>query len=532
MTLISEKDLAAILPQAPKADWPGCAIAILKDGKVAQSHFTGLANVEHRAPIGHETVFRIASITKQFLCAGLIALSDDGKLDLDAPLSDFVDLHANLKSVTIRQAMNNTSGLRDHLELWYMAGGGLQVPHRRAASLGLCAKQTKGNFAPGSRFLYSNANFLLLSQVAETASGQSLEAYLNSRFFEPLGMTRTQLLGNHFDVVDGLATGYVIDHSGALKKGRMTTELWGEGAAVSSLGDLAKWVGYYRDDPDGIIQRMAIPTQFAQGVSPYGLGLFAENWAGLSTICHTGLWPGYLTELVWFPSENTALITIANVNSHEPTLINRAIAEKLFPDHAARQAKPTLDEKAWTAAKSAGLWVCKTTPDVAEFSDHENGFKMFGSHGFGARLRIEGPTRLAPDFARSDYTGIVIERATLGEIELTLANGNTLTLVPASQSPASHPPEEFAGDWWCADIEALLRLTYSDGTFSAETPGFRGHDWSAEMLAGGVLMIKDITGPWPRRFYLSLTEQDGQQTLVANGPRVRRFEYVRLSNGN
>lgn len=527
MTLITDAFLKDILPDAGRTDWPGCAIAIMQNGDVAQTFCTGLASVEHRVPIGPDTVFRIASVTKQMLCAGLVALADDGKLDLDAPLGDYIDLSPAIRDVTLRQAMSNTSGIRDHLELWYMAGGGLQVPHRLADSLRLAARQGATNFPPGSRYLYSNANFLLLSQVAETVSGQPVADYLEARFFRPLGMTRTRLRGGHHDVIEGMATGYVVDQAGDLKRGRITTELSGEGSACSCLNDLVKWVGYYRADPDGIIARLRVPQPVGHGLAPYGLGLFAETWRGISAVLHGGLWPGYLTEVLFVPEKDLAVITLANVNSIEPSQINRKIVEALIAEPGGPAPEATPDAAAWRACIEAGLWIEPDTLDVAEFTQGENGRRGLNTYGFAAALVCDSPETLRPEFARSDYAAIRIGDAEDGRIGLQLVNQETLTLVPAATMQPARDHADFVGTWWCDDIDALLRIRREGAAFEVETPGFRGHDWVATPLDGGILQIEEFTGPWPRRFFLLLQERGDHQVLIVNGPRVRRLEYRR-----
>lgn len=521
---LSASDLHDLLPLPHGPQGPGCATAVIKDGQVVAMQCKGMASVEHQVPITPQTVFRVASITKQFLCAGLVALADEGRLDLDAPLGDFVALKPGPARVALRQAMSNTSGIRDHLELWFMAGGGLQNPHRLPSSLDLCARQEALNFPPGTRYLYSNANFLLLSQVVETVTGQPLGDFLQARFFDPLGMTRTRLRSGHFDVIPDLATGYIVDEAGALKRGRLTTELWGEGAAHSCLDDLVKWVCYYRTDPDGIIARMKAPMPIGAGHAPYGLGLFSEAYNDASNIVHTGLWPGYLTEVLYRPSDDLGLVTLANDNAIEPTQVNRALLERVSPQDTAPPPKDWSDA-AWQAAMEEGLWIAPDTLDVAEFKSGPDGEFRFVTYGFWTAMRPAPGACLVPTFTRSDYTGVDLSRADAGVVEITLANGTRLQLRPAREVYADASPDDFAGTWWSDELQSTLIIRRDGAGFVVETPGFRGHDWMCTALSGGVLQIEVNGGPWPRKFFVIL--EAGSDMLVLNGPRVRRMSYVR-----
>lgn len=516
--------LRARLPLPHGPEGPGVACAIVQGGSVVAQHCAGMASVEHQVPITPRTVFRVASITKQFLCAGLIALADDGKLDLDAPLGEFAALHPIPARATLRQAMSNTSGIRDHLELWYIAGGGLQMPHRLEASVALCGRQVDTNFPPGTRYLYSNANFLLLSQVAETVSGQPLAEYLNDRFFAPLGMTRTRLRSGHFDMVPDLATGYVVGADGAMTRGRLAAELWGEGAAHSCLEDLVTWIGYYRADPDGIIARMRRSMPVGDGVAPYGLGLFTEIWDGAPSIVHTGIWPGYLSELVYFLEDDLAIATLYNVNTGEPTRVNRALARHLLPDRIP-QDRAECDDAAWEAAVRGGLWIAPDTLDVAEFATSEEGYKLFLTHGLSARLQAAPGGRLVPEFRRSDYAGLRLARAESGFIELELVNGATVTLVPAQTLGQGIAPERFVGTWWSDEIGARLIIHRTAQGLAVAAPDLDGRQWVTTVLPGGIFQIEDLAGPWPCKFFL-LPQEDGE-TLIFNGPRVRRLVYVK-----
>lgn len=521
---LSDTEIRALLPDHP--DGPGCAIAILRAGQVERTFCYGNASIEHGAPIGPQTVFRIASVTKQFLCAGLLALADEGKLDLDAPLKRYLpDMHPVPGAATLRQAMANTSGIRDHLELWYIAGGGLQVPHRLRDSLALAMQQSETNFAPGARYLYSNANFLFLSQIAETAAGLPLEEYLTKRFFKPLGMTRTRLRSGHHDVIDKLATGYVVKDGDTLERGKMTAELWGEGSAHSCLEDLVKWLQYYRDDPDGLIARMRVPVAFSNGRPGfYGLGLFVDPWRGARRVGHYGLWPGYLTEIIWYDEPDVAFICLSNCNAIEPALINKRLAQRVIPD-LQEPHRASVDPTAWQAACAHPLWINIETLDTATFSQDAQGALQLGYYGGQAALVATSHSEVAMDYGRSEYRAFDLAEADKGRVTVTYASGDRVILRPAS-ARMSGTIDDLAGNWFAPDTQSTLSVAIRNGTIKVETPGFRGHDWISIPLPGGLLKIEEITGPWPRCFFLF---RSGEDEVTLSGPRVRRMRYVRAA---
>lgn len=521
---LSDDEIRALLPDHPEG--PGCAIAILRGGEVERTFLHGHASVEHRVPIGPRTVFRVASITKQFLCAGLLALADDGLLDLDAPLAAHLpEMHPVPGAATLRQAMSNTSGIRDHLELWYVSGGGLQSPHRLRDSLALAMRQSATNFPPGSRYLYSNANFLLLTAVLERVAGEDVATFLNRRFFAPLGMGRTRLRGGHHDVIDDLASGYVAKPDGRIERGRLTAELWGEGSAHSCLEDLARWMRWCRKDPEGLIARMREPARFLNGVPGfYGLGLFVDPWRGARRLGHSGLWPGYLTEIVWYDEADVAIVCLSNCNAIEPAVVTRRLAERVVPGLAPAPAAAALDAGAWAAARASAPWIAADTLDVAEFSEGAGGAPQFVSYGGDVPLIPTSPMVLALDTGRSEYRQIDLARAAVGEVALVRANGERVALRPSASMTDAPEIAVLAGRWRCADAEGPLLIEVDGDAVRVATPAFRGHDWIATPLPGGLLKIEERTGPWPRCFWIrGLSEA----ALVLSGPRVRRLHYAR-----
>jgi CubicO group peptidase (beta-lactamase class C family) len=454
-----------------------------------------------------------------------MALADDGKLELDAPLITYLpEMHPSPGGATLRQAMANTSGIRDHLELWYIAGGGLQVPHSLRDSLALAMRQSATNFEPGARYLYSNAHFLLLSRIAEIAAGEPLETFLERRFFAPLGMTRTALRAGHHDVIEGLATGYVVKADGLLERGKMTAELWGEGSAHSCLEDLARWMQYYREDPDALIARMREPVKFNNGETGfYGLGLFADSWAGGRRVGHYGLWPGYLSEILWYDEADIGLICLSNCNAVEPALINKQLAQKLIPE-LSPEPSGTADSDLWAAVCASAPWINADTYDVADFAEDAKGIPQFVYYGGEVPLKAASGHVLKLDNGRSEYRSVDIARARHGEITLELANGKTLPLQPACALENQSGSGSFESRWFSSDTQSVMEIHLEDGAPKVKTPAYKGHYWIASILDGGTMKIEENTGPWPRCFYLRLEQRD---RLALSGPRVRRIIFQR-----
>ena len=172
-TIALERRVDALFARYTKSGSPGAVVAVMREGEIELCKGYGLASIELGVPIGPRTRFRIASVSKQFTVTAALMLAEEGKLKLDDPPHKYLKELKPLP-VTIDQMMRNSSGLPDFLELLRLGGHGLDKPARAADLLAAAARNKHLNFAPGSRFLYSNTNFLLLGLIIEKLAGKKL----------------------------------------------------------------------------------------------------------------------------------------------------------------------------------------------------------------------------------------------------------------------------------------------------------------------------------------------------------------------
>ena len=153
-------------------DTPGGQVLVKHHGKVIYDRCFGLANLEHHIPITPTTRFHVASVSKQITVLSLLLLAEQGKVDLDADVRTYLpDLVHWKETVTVRNLMNNTSGIRDQWELFCLRGiHYTDTITMRDFEQTLRPQQTL-NFQPGSRFLYSNSNFTMIAQIVHRISG-------------------------------------------------------------------------------------------------------------------------------------------------------------------------------------------------------------------------------------------------------------------------------------------------------------------------------------------------------------------------
>jgi len=189
---------------------PGCVIGVVKDGKLDFSKGYGLANLEYNIPITPQSVFRIASISKQFTAACVAILHLRGEINLEDKLSKYfpeLDYH---EDITIQHIIYHTSGIMDYFIILYVANYTFQsVETLNEDEIAEYLSKVRGvNFNPGSKFSYSNSGYFLLSQLVKRVTGKTLRQFAQKELFGPLGMNHTHYHNNFHEIVPLRASGY------------------------------------------------------------------------------------------------------------------------------------------------------------------------------------------------------------------------------------------------------------------------------------------------------------------------------------
>lgn len=323
---------------------PGAALAIARNGKLVYARGAGFADIEARAPVESESLFRIASISKPITAVAVLQLVEQGKLGLDEPAFDrFAEVtelrpHGSpdprLSKVTVRQLLRHTGGWDSALSFDPMfrsveiarefnveppAGPALVIRFMRGKPL---------DFDPGERYAYSNFGYCVLGRLIEKASGQNYEKYVQDHVLAPLGITRMRIGRTLFedraegevryyeaDKVEPAVVGQEIGKDVPLPYGAWYHEsLDSHGGWIGSATDLVRFASAFDDaayspllKAESIAQMFARPeglpgfeadgkpkeTYYALGwsVRPEGLPGCPMQW-------HTGSLPGTSTILV------------------------------------------------------------------------------------------------------------------------------------------------------------------------------------------------------------------------------------------
>jgi CubicO group peptidase (beta-lactamase class C family) len=351
--------LDSIFSTGIKTASPGCAAAVIQNGTVIYKNALGLANIENETAISGETVFDIASLSKQFTGLCISKLVGEGKINVDADIHTYLpELPDFGKKITVFNLIHHTSGIRDWPEALRTAGWHYSELADFDDIMKMVKNQRSLDFTPGSLFSYSNTNYNLLAEIVARVSGVSFRRYTDSVIFAPLGMQHTHFRNDVDEVFPKLANSYYFNHGQYFGITNVLTA-YGSSSLFTSLDDLTKWmVNFDREfsakNPDYLRMAQQAKTTAGDSVN-YGYGIEIRYQPGLPVISHGGSWAGYRTETMYFPKQHISFVVLSNCN--DDGLIDRtcgALQKIFFPKEMA-----ALD-KQLTATKMDA----KVSPDV------------------------------------------------------------------------------------------------------------------------------------------------------------------------
>ncbi len=339
-------EIDQIVRQEIDLEGPGVAIAVVKDGELVHSEGYGVANLEWDCPIQPDTVFRLASITKQFTATAIMLLEQQGKLRLDDSITTYLpDFPTYGRTITITHLLNHTSGIRSYTALDnFMVD--ISKKDMSPGDLLTYFKDLPLAFEPGTRFLYNNSGYHLLGLIIEKITGLSYEQYIQQSIFQPLGMNHSYYMHNE-TIIPRRASGYVKTEEGYRQADYLNMSIpYAAGSLGSTIEDLIRWDAAQREERllDATVQeRMYTPVQLADGrTEAYGFGFRITSYEGHRLIGHGGGIPGFHTFMARFIDDKALIAVLANNPEIDVEKITRQIARHLFDLPAVTRTPVTL----------------------------------------------------------------------------------------------------------------------------------------------------------------------------------------------
>lgn len=327
----------SIFAEVNRSDSPGASVAVFRDGEIIFSKGYGAANLEYDVPITPETIFHVASISKQFTAFGAVLLAQQGKLSLDDDIRKHVPEMPDFgKPITIRHLIHHTSGLRDQWDLLAIAGWRLDDVITREHILKMFQNQQELNFEPGAEHVYCNTGYTLLAEIIARVSGKTFPEFMQEQVFEPLGMKNTFFYDDHERVVKGRAYSYYPGGEGGFRKAVLSYANAGATSLFTTAEDLTLWLANLGTGRVG--GRTAVDQMMERGVLnsgdtlSYAFGLIIGNYKGLKMVGHGGGDAGYRSDVVFFPEAKAGIVVLSNLASLFPQQKTLALADLFLAD--------------------------------------------------------------------------------------------------------------------------------------------------------------------------------------------------------
>jgi len=463
----------AVFERYTRPTSPGCAVAIMREGRVIYTRGFGMADLDHDIVITPSTVFHVASVSKQFTAAAVLLLEQDGKLSLDDEVRKYVpELPEFGPRITIRHLLHHTSGLRDQWDLLGLAGW--RYSRDRITDddvLQVMARQKALNFAPGAEHLYCNTGYTLAAVIVARVSGQSFRQFTLERLFKPLGMASTRFRDDFGEIVKGQAYGYA--PAGETFRLSVTNfDTAGATSLLTTVEDMARWDQNFNDarvGGAGLLEKILGRGRLTSGEEiPYALGLQHGTYRGLPTVGHGGSDAGYRADFLRIPGERFAVVALCNLSTSNPNELTRKVADVFLADRLGPPDTPATDDRPAVAVGEAqlqryvGLYWQRGTDNYRKISTKNGTLSV----GFG-----DTPTALkavAPDRFAGPASDLLFEPEPAGRIRLT-ERGRSATSKPVvfeaveEFKPTPAEAAAFAGTYRSDEVEPTFRIAVEEG---------------------------------------------------------------------
>lgn len=514
----------ALFRDVVRTDSPGCAVGVSEQGRTVFERGYGMANLEAGTAITPQSIFHVASISKQFAAFSVALLAADGKLSLDDEVRRYVpELPEHASRITIRQMIHHTSGLRDQWSLLTMSGW--RYPDALFTTgdvLDVLARQRALNFAPGSEYLYSNSGYTLLAVIVERVSGQTLKDFAAARLFVPLGLAQTHFQDRWATIVPGRTSAYAPRGDG-LRVSIPLYDTYGATSLFTTTGDLLRWMAALdaaRRDAQhplaAVIRDAETSGVLTDGTAiEYGYGLTIRTWRQVRAIGHGGADAGYRAYVERYPDFGVAVAVLCNSATADPQRRARAVAEAVLGERLPMEMVNMRAEPHRPSAAAREAWVGVYRDPVSErvlrvrlrgdtvFADDQP--LTFGSDTTATTESLAGWLSLQP---RGDATTIRVNPRGLRQV------------VFSRQAPAFTSVAAYVGRYRAEELDATYTLALRGDSL------LRQHRTLGEapLVAGG----RDVFTQGGATYVFARDRRGRVTGFTLSEGRVRGIRFVRL----
>lgn len=524
---------------------PGCALGVIRNGKFVYKRGYGMADLDHGVPLTPQSVFYIASMSKQFTAASIALLVEQGKLSLEDDIRKYLpEMGKYERPIKIRNLIHHTSGIRDYIVLHYLRGLPSQPINSDAEMyetmalttnedvVKLITRQRGLNFLPGAESAYSNSNYILLAEIVKRVSGKPLSQFAEENIFKPLGMFHTHYYEDLMVVVKDRAIGYSPRSDGRFVPVRLNNGTVGPAGILTTVDDLLLWDRNFYQNKLGAGGQHLLDLLLNEGSLNdgtklhYTFGLYRYKYKGLKAIGHDGGFFGFKTSMNRFPDQKFTVICLCNSRNAPMDSLADEVTDIYLGDQFKLAPSPTLASPEVTVQlspeelqKFAGIYWNPLTEGLWMLTVKEG--KLIDPGAGGSVLLPIDKNRFR---VAGQPVELIFETSPQGRIlgMFKIIDGGKPQRyepkVPVAPSPKDLA--EYAGRYYSEEIEANYAFVIDQGELTLErqkaksfpvTPTFADNFWNDQF--GYVRFTRNAQG-----------EVDG---LLLTSGWIRRLRFVK-----
>jgi CubicO group peptidase (beta-lactamase class C family) len=477
-----QEEVDKIFAEWDKPDTPGCALAVIKDGRIVYKKGYGIANLDYNIPITPQTVFDIGSTSKQFTAGSIALLALEGTISLDDDIRMYIpELPEYDQPITIRHLIHHTSGVRDYGTLWELAGMEDHNVYTLKDIVDMCAQQNSLNFSPGDEHLYSNSGYILLAAIVERVCGVTLGEYAKKHIFEPLGMKNTCVYEDRTAIIKNRATGYSKNQKGQYSIDHyFNFAMGGDGQVLTTVEDLFLWDQNFYDPKVG--GQEFLDLIHTRGVLnsgeelDYAFGLGHGEYRGVKTVSHGGAWGGFRAQLIRIPEHKFSVAVLSNLGTVNPS----ALANKVIDIYLADSLQPKKEKAGGKTPREKPFSVDTKVFDLYEGKYQLEIGLMFKILKENNRLwvEVEGQPKLElqPLSETRYYLEMVEAEVTFvkddsGKVKEMIFHQGEQDIKGKKIKASALTPEQmkdYEGEYHCAELRVTYKLFLDQGKLYAQ----------------------------------------------------------------
>jgi CubicO group peptidase (beta-lactamase class C family) len=303
----------------------GAGVLVMRNGEVLHRRGYGLAHIEKKIPVTSKTVFRLASVSKQFTAYAIMMLAERKKLSLEDDVRKYISElpeYDRQRPIRIRDLLHHMSGLPEYFAL--IDDSGMDEAKVQNSDVAKMFKGTKLRFETGTRFRYTNSNYVLLALVIERISRNSFGTFLKAELFKPLKMNGASVFERSDMIVPGQAYGYR-RRRGTWRSYSSPLATSGDGAVMISLDHFVLWERELRSPT--LVSRKLVKQAFTPGKLDNGRSVnYGYGWAvSKNGVDHSGSWSGIATFITRNLDTGLTVVVLSNDNDFKPARIAEEI---------------------------------------------------------------------------------------------------------------------------------------------------------------------------------------------------------------